>query len=258
MSDIAKMIAIAKRFGGGGGGEVVILPETELTLTSVSGDIGIYHLYMPIENTPAAGAKCKLIWGGMEYTNTVVDVSAIMGAPMLLLGNSGLFEAEGMGLENPDADAPYCVALVPDGMPLGEGDRVAYGMIMSMGITPDPPVLSIVQVGAVSGGESAGGGVFTVHATASYENNTFTFNGFDKSFSEMKAAYNADKHIRVVIDTGDGLNHIGQVMMALCGDRAAALGDFALCVEVMSNPKIFDYFYFFDAGNGAIAVFEAA
>lgn len=214
MVSTGKMLAFIKAFGGTSApSEVVILPETEMTLASVSGDIGIYHLYMPPENVPAAGAKCKLIWGGMEYTNTVVDVSAMMGAPMLLLGNSGLFEAEGMDLENPDADAPYCVALVPDGMPLGEGDRVAYGMIMSMGIAPDPPVLSIVQVGAASGGESAGSGALVINIT-SPDGSTLTA---DKTYNEAIAAIKASKNVIAIISRPGDIYEVAHASMAYGG-----------------------------------------
>lgn len=245
MVSTGKMLAFINALGGNSGpSEVVILPETEYPGGGMDTQIPITT---PLSAMPTPGATAIVTWNGTEYACQIARQTE-SGNDGYLMGN---FEAMGAPYGGSNPDAPFVVALVPAGM------GGMYGVIMPVEEVASI-TLSIVQVGAASGGESAGGGVFTVHATASYENNAFTFNGFDKSFSEMKAAYNADKHIRVVIDTGDGLNHIGQVMMALYGDRAAALGDFALCVEVVSNPKIFDYFYFFDAGNGAIAVFEAA
>ena len=202
MSNIAKMIAIAKRFGGGTSApsEVVILPETELTPTSVSEDMGLYYLYAPLENTPAAGAKCKLMWGGTEYTNTVVDITATMGAPAFLLGNTDLVAEDGMKFDNPDADAPYCTMFVPGGMPSGEGGQVAYGMIMSMGIIPEPPVLSIVQVGGASEDSGSDGGILTVNCSIStqFVDSTTVFSNADKTWGEIKAAHESGKIVRFV------------------------------------------------------------
>lgn len=243
MSDIAKMIAIAKRFGGGGSGpsEVVILPEMETTVEE-----GQAYIMTPLSATPTDGATAKVTYNGTEYPCTVAYAGED-GIDAYAMGN---FDAVGMPFTGGNPDAPFVVALTP----AGEGD--VYGVVMPTdGATAI--TLSIVQTeGAASGGD-AGGGVFTVRTTGSYENNAFTFDGFDKSFSEMKAAYDADKYIRVVVETSGGLHYIGQVVMAVSGDAAASFGGFALCVEIMNNPKYFNYFYFYAGDNGAIATLQA-
>lgn len=214
----------AKFVDNSGPSEVVILPETELTLTSVSGDMSVYHFYAPPENVPTAGAKCKLMWGGMEYTNTVVDISATIGAHALLLGNTDLMAEEGMDLENPDADAPYCVMLVPDGNPLGEGDQVAYGVIMSIGITPDPPVLSIVQVGAASGGASDSP-VFVVKV-----NNSGGYTA-DKTYGETLSALNAGKLVYFIVSS-EGLIAV-TALVSYFMDKIIATFD-----QTLNNQKL--------------------
>lgn len=140
---------------GGGSSEVVILPETELVPVEVTpGESGIYNIInVPFENKPVAGSTGKLVWGGVEYTSKAVDVSALMDMPegsMLCMGNLAVLGETPPGIENPIPDAPFLLMMYPDGMPANTD--IGYGQMMSVGITPEPPVLSIVQVGAASGG----------------------------------------------------------------------------------------------------------
>lgn len=160
VNDKAGVLATA-----GGASDIVILPETELQMVSdLGGQGGQYVLMSPFENVPTVGGSCRLMWGGVEYIVKAVKVSSdVAGADGVALGNTALFEVEGM--ENPNADAPFLIVLFPDGYVDGaDGGSVTYAIMMSLGIVPEPPVISIVQVGAASGGgsASAGGGIFRV------------------------------------------------------------------------------------------------
>lgn len=193
MSDIAKMIAIAKKFGGGSStpAPVVILPETELTVVNVEeGSNGQYVLTTPLENTPSVGGTYKMVWGGVEYTSKAVEapIEAI-GAAGIALGNTGYLGLD--NVENPGADMPILVVLFPDGVIEDPDDPVMYCMAVSMGITPDPPVLSIVQTeGAADDGNVGGGGeLFVVNATTA-DGSTVTV---DKTYDEIATAVSTKK-----------------------------------------------------------------
>lgn len=195
----------AKFVDNSGGGEVVILPETELfTAEVVPGENGIYNIMdTPIENTPIAGATGKLVWGGVEYTSKIMDISAMMGLPdgsYFCMGNLAVMGEvpPDMAHLNPAPDAPYMLMFLPDGMPTDAG--TTYGQMMSLGITPEPPTLSIVQVGAASGGENAGGEAMVLTARGAIaDGNTVTL---DKSYDELVAAYKAGKLVKVLLTNG--------------------------------------------------------
>lgn len=249
MVSTGKMLAFINALGGGATApsEVVILPETEIAAIMES------PITTAPNTMPEVGAVCTVTYNGAAYDCPAVAIPAETGMAGVALGAT-----DAMGIPGGNVTAPFVVVLFDTPMDM-EGVPV-YGMFAPVEEFEEGTyiTLSIVQVGAASGGESAGGGVFTVRTTGSYENNAFTFDGFDKSFSEMKAAYDADKYIRVVVETSGGLHYIGQVVMAVSGDAAASFGGFALCVEIMNNPKYFNYFYFYAGDNGAIATLKAA
>lgn len=68
MSDIAKMIAIAKKFGGGSStpAPVVILPETELA----SAGEGQFTLTTPLHEIPSPGDVVRIVYNGATYECT--------------------------------------------------------------------------------------------------------------------------------------------------------------------------------------------
>ena len=125
--------------------EVVILPETELTTADVEeGSNGQYVLITPLENTPSVGGTYKMVWGGVEYTSKAVEVLIeAAGAAGIALGNTDYLGLD--NVENPGAGMPILVVLFPDGVVEDPGDPAMYCIAISMGITPEPPVLSIVQ-----------------------------------------------------------------------------------------------------------------
>lgn len=179
---------------GGGSSEVVILPETELQMVDdLGGQGGQYVLMSPFENVPTVGGSCRLMWGGVEYIVKAVKVSSdVAGADGVALGNTSCLGLD--NVENPGADMPILVVLFPDGVIEDPDDPVVYCMAVSRGVTPDPPVLSIVQVGAASGGGESM--VFTTMATRASDG-TVTL---DKSYDELVAAYKAGKLVKAMID----------------------------------------------------------
>lgn len=231
MSDIAKIFAIAKMVTDKAltPAPVVILPETELFPASVvPGEGGDYYIVnTPFENTPTAGATGKLVWGGVEYTSKIVDVSALMKLPegsFLAMGNLALDGGEAPeGVENPAPDAPYMLMIVPAGQTDETDGNIVYGQMMSQGITPEPPVLSIVQTeGASEDSGSDGGGVCTVNCSIStaYCDSTTVFSDADKTWAEVVAAHNAGMPVRIVAkyvqDTGR-FDFVGDCCAAMIG-----------------------------------------
>lgn len=178
MSDIAKMIAIAKRFGGGSGpSEVVILPET--VTEAVEEMDGQAPITTPLSATPTEGATAKVTYNGTEYPCTVAYFEQ-EGLSAFLLGN---IDQMGAPVAGGNPDAPFVVALSPAGV---EG---MYGFVLPMdGATT--VTISIVQTeGAASGGESAGGGYLYFTGTATMNSNTNNGEAtLDKSFDKVLAA----------------------------------------------------------------------
>lgn len=217
MSELAKMIAIAKKFGGGSPtpAPVVILPETELMTSDVEeGSNGQYVLLTPLENTPSVGGTYKMVWGGVEYTSKAVEVQiASVGVSGIALGNTDYMGLD--DVENPGADMPILAVLFPDGFIEDPSDPVMYCMAISIGVTPNPPVLSIVQTGGASEDSgSDGGGVFTARFTASSAVAAMELSDCDKSVYEFDAAYKAGKDIRIVAVVDETQEYIGRVVRA--------------------------------------------
>lgn len=164
--------------------EVVILPETELEPMQITpGEGGEYTLSTAPENSPVGGGMYKIVWGGVEYTSKAIDLTDKYGAPAFAFGNVSIMGAPD-DVENPDPTAPYLIQLLPGGYT--EDGITAYGVMMSVGIIPDPPVLSIVQT---EGGSGAGNGLFTVKAITT-DGSTVTV---DKTYEEITAAVDAGK-----------------------------------------------------------------
>ena len=205
MSDIAKMIAIAKKFGGGSSAPapVVILPETELTGEGVQ-----YTLPKPPENVPISGSNYKIVWDGVEYFSPALDVTGTIGegTPMFAFGNSAVAFGEGGAAQigNPAPGAPYFLALVPNGKEVTEGGPITYGMIMATE-EPTAPVLSIVQTEGASedSGSSGSTEVYTVTATGSTTGG-LQVSDVSKSFEEILTAAKAGYIVRLVLAVNGG------------------------------------------------------
>ena len=199
--NIGNLISMIKRYGSSGASEVVILPETELMGEAVDA-FGQYALATPLENYPAAGSTCKLMWGGEKFSGKVVDATDTLGEGRFAcyaMGNLAIMTGGVVpdGIPNPDPTAPYFLAMFPDGFAIEEGLTKQYVIMYSQGITPDPPVLSIVQVGAASGGgsASAGGGVVKIlHASTDFDPNAQTFSNSQavETYADMRSVYDND------------------------------------------------------------------
>lgn len=180
--------------------EVVILPETVTTIEE--GDSQAY-IMTPLSATPTEGATAKVTYNGTEYTSPIGIVTDD-GIELYAMGNTDV-----MGIPGGNPDAPFVVALIPDGM---EG---AYGMVMPLdGVTT--VTLSIVQTeGGASGGD-ASGGVFTARVVASASTKEMTLSDCDKTFPEIVAAYNAGKVVRIVASADDNTTeYIGSIVHAI-------------------------------------------
>lgn len=190
MSDIAKMIAIAKRFGGGSSpSEVVILPETEMT--AYVEDMGGFAIMTPLSATPTVGATAKATYNGTEYPCTVARVEED-GMNGYALGN-----LDAMGLSGGNPDAPFVVILIPDGLDVG------YGLVIPMDGAATV-TLSIVQTEGGDSSADAGGGTFIVEAVSKEQvENTdnsvkqkFSLT-LNKSYAETLAAFKAGKYVAI-------------------------------------------------------------
>lgn len=162
----------AKFVDNSGPSEVVILPETELEKDDFFGTA------TPLSATPTEGATAVVTYNGVAYESPVARV-VDEGVEMFVAGNTEL-----IGIPGGNADAPFTVILMPAAP---DGATVVFTP------TDDPTsvTISIVQVGAASGGESDGGGVFTVHATVGSDWTTVTT---DKTVSEVMTAIKAGHH----------------------------------------------------------------
>lgn len=185
----------SKLVDNSGPSEVVILPETELTMLSdMEGRGGQYMLSTPFATNPTAGGTYKLMWGGMEYTSKAVDMPALIEGmpPCIVLGNVAI-TGEVEGVENPDPSAPYAMMIYKDGVM--DGDLTAYAVMVSVGITPEPPTISIVQTeGAASGGGGGGGGASAM--IVNIDPSTMTI---DKPFSDVHAAVSTGEIVHFLL-----------------------------------------------------------
>lgn len=175
----------AKFVDNSGPSEVVILPET---VTTVDAEAGQAPIMTPLSATPMNGATAKVTYNGAEYTSPIIYTEE--GGGMYAIGNT-----DAAGIPGGNAEAPFIVGLVPGGV---DGN---YGMVMPLdGSTTI--TLSIVQVGAASGGESAGGGVLMFNATV---NSTFdALESSDKTYEQILAAFNSGKYVAAKVNMNGG------------------------------------------------------
>lgn len=190
LTRVEKLLAELNDKLAGGTSEVVILPETELTVVEIiAGDAAVYLLPTPFENAPVEGGTYKLIWGGVEYISKAADITEIVSASQktLLMGNSDVMGVTDAIGTNPAPDAPFFFMIAPDGS-TADGVTVYGQFNIDANLTTDPPVLSIVEKAETA---SAGGGglVFNV---AMGSDGTFTA---DTTYAEVKAALDAGRHV---------------------------------------------------------------
>lgn len=192
MSDIAKMIAIAKRFGGGSGPtEVVILPETE---TKYEAAYEGFPIRTEPNAKPEAGAVCLVTFNGKAYDCPAVVIPEGMGLTGFLFGNS-----DAMGIPGGNTSAPFVVILYDS--PLddkGDGD-FTHGLVASMEELAEGAVLtlSIVQVGAASGGDG-GAKVVTITADGTVDGSNITIENLSGTLAGITAAAKAGSIVRMV------------------------------------------------------------
>ena len=180
MSDIAKMIAIAKRFGGGGSGpsEVVILPETEFTVN----EEGTVLITEPLQKTVEAGDTLSIVYNGTAY-----ECTGVSAEDSIVFGN-----IEASGLEGGNPNAPFAVGILKNGEDLdGDGAIDLYGMVMPLdGSTTI--TLSIVQ----TEGETSGGGGGASAMIVNIDPSTMTI---DKPFSDVHAAVSTGEIVHFLL-----------------------------------------------------------
>lgn len=198
MSDIAKMIAIAKKFGGGSiiPAPVVILQDAEVTL-----DGGYGTITTPLQAPVAVGDVAQITYNGTAYECTGVAGEGIM------FGN---FELIGMTGGNPDA--PFAIALMYDGVEQDDG-TMQYGVAI---VSDDSTTatISIVVTGSDTDSGNDGSGVFTARFKASSALAAMELSECDKSPFEFDAAYKAGKDIRIVAVVDETREYIGRVVHA--------------------------------------------
>jgi hypothetical protein len=196
LTRVEKLLAELNDKLAGGPSEVVILPETVLEMGE-----GMFASVNPLSATPTAGATAKVTYNGAEYECSVL-VPPDMPFEAYALGNT-----EGMGIAGGNADAPFAVIIMPTAP---DGATIVFMP------TDDPTAvtLSIVQVGAASGGESAGGGIFEVNVPVTKYNTSsgHDFGEFDKTFAELVAAHNAGKYVRINASWNIGYSTYGYVI----------------------------------------------
>ena len=176
-----------------GPSEVVILPET--VLTPVPGEEGWFSSQNPLSATPTEGATAKVEYNGAEYECSVL---AVPEAPFeaYALGN-----VERMGIAGGNADAPFLVMLMPSGAEDG-----SYTTCIAMDEAPSV-TLSIVQVGAASGGSGNADSVLTITADMSA---SLVMSNISTAFADAYEAVTAGRQVRLLV------NRDGKEGIAVC------------------------------------------
>ena len=166
MSDIAKMIAIAKKFGGSGApsapAEVVILPETELTYTE---DMGTPAYTTLLQAMPKGYTLFKVTYNGMPFDCICVEQNGLM------FGNAAYMAGVDNGM-------PFLCVVIPDGA--GNLNLMCLPLDGAASVT-----MSITQV------ESQPAGVYVVNVECDPEtaDGYYTNTTKDKTYNEIEAAY---------------------------------------------------------------------
>ena len=128
--------------GAGGGGAKVILPETEL----VRGGMFNHFVINKLSNEPTDGAVYVVTYNGVAYDCTAAAFE-MDGQSGLVLGNYGE-----MGLPGGNDDAPFVLAILPDGYDLNGDGTFIYYCLLSTFSEVDSVTLSIKEKGANAGG----------------------------------------------------------------------------------------------------------
>lgn len=207
MVSTGKMLAFIKAFGGNSApSEVVILQETNLAGGTAGTQIPIDT---PPSAPPTAGATAKVTYNGKDYACTIVYTNDD-GPDAYMMGN---FDAAGIPASGGNPDAPFVVMIVPAGM------GGLYGIIIPVE-DADSITLSIMQVGAASGGEGAGGGVVT--ATAIIGDGP-SVTSIDKTYSELLSAVKAGKYVQMMAEIGTSITALPFVFWMEEGDSGYML-----------------------------------
>ena len=143
------------------------------------------------------------MWGGEKFSGKVVDATDTLGEGRFAcyaMGNLAIMTGGVVpdGIPNPDPTAPYFLAMFPDGFAIEEGLTKQYVIMYSQGITPDPPVLSIVQTGGASADSGSGTSDFIV--TGMLNTTTFSVSNVSKTYDEVHAAAEERKNIKLYLD----------------------------------------------------------
>lgn len=143
--------------------EVVILPETVVTDENPNDEDGLMaNLSTPLSADVSVGDVCDINYNGTDYECTGVDMSGMNGG-VRAVGFGNLAAVSG-GEYQGNADAPFVVILIPDGVDFEGTGSLFYGNVIDLtGATT--VTLSIVQVGAASDGGSASDKPFIFNIT---------------------------------------------------------------------------------------------
>jgi hypothetical protein len=201
MEEMAKMIAIAKRFGGTGGGTstVVVLEETTLTRDETD-DGNSYYLYTPFNIRLEAGKTYNVNYNGTGYDCPAVTlVTGENGETAVVLGNISI-----AGLEGGNADAPFImIEFAPD--VAGENGPFA-NVVDTSGATSVTISITQKASGGSGGASSGGGGIFFVNATpADVGDDGKMYLSIDKNFNEIKSAVNSGSLPYLKLNMGEGI-----------------------------------------------------
>lgn len=205
LTRVEKLLAELNDKLAGGSSEVVILPETVVTVNEGQGVI-----MTPLSATPTEGATAKVTYNGTEYLCQFV-AEADEESTGYMLGN---LEATGNGVGNPDA--PFVVVLIPDGMDDTGDGTIVYGVVMPMEEVTSV-TLSIVQ----ENGASAGGGMFVVKSIDAIPKDaadgkmTYTLT-LDKSYNAAVTAVMQGQQ-PVVLDITDLFDGASLLRLPACG-----------------------------------------
>lgn len=194
MSDIAKMIAIAKKFGGGPSGSsgssgVVILPEMTVELTEGQG-----ILTTPLTTMPGDGETVVVTYNGTDYDCPALAMN--MGADMVLLGTFAM-----LGVPGGNPNAPFTLMIVSD--PDTAAAAGYAGMIMAL----DGATSATLSIAKKAGGMSAADLPFAVVPFV-VENDAVNIS---KSFDAIMTLVNSGKMVYLCGTFSNRLWYMGLV-----------------------------------------------
>lgn len=245
MSDIAKMIAIARKFGGGASGTaapVVILPETVLTVDE-GGEEAL--IMTPFAADLVIDGNYVVTYNGVDYNciGRLLEMESVSG---VILGNTSMF-----GVPGGNDNAPFLLVQNPPDL---VADIGAYGTcVVTDGATS--VTLSIVQTAGGAAADSGGNGVMTVRVEASTPKKDMALSGCDKTFVEFQAAYNAGKLIRIIAATEDNGNPVEYVGNVVFYTGSGGIGMFAVAMPYATGTTTKQFLIM--AGDSGEAIFTS-